>query len=64
MPINRKGKPCTARIRTEMGTSGDFIEPGTPGRILATRTKERHALVEWGVRPKRIGDHPLADLLW
>lgn len=62
MPLNRKGKPCRAKVRTEIGSSGDFITPGTEGKILATRTKERLAVVLWTNRSH--GVHPLADLEW
>jgi hypothetical protein len=58
MPIG--GPKCTAKVRTECGSSGEYIEPGREGKILATR-KDRHALVKWRGKSGPC-DHPLEDL--
>jgi hypothetical protein len=59
MPIG--GPQCKAKVRTECGFSGEYIEPGRVGKVLATRTKEAVALVKWKGKGGA-SQHPLEDL--
>lgn len=61
--VGRKGKPCKAKVRTECGCSGEYVEVGRLGHIVVVRYSDAMALVKWKGR-RCPSSHPLADLDW